>query len=546
MLGAKTFMAESPWAKDIAVALNFEAIGTTGASILNYVGPDSGTLTESMLSSLPHPLTSSFMSSLGLGNDTVQYVSQGAAGFEFVIFGGVQSYHSALDSVQRIDQGSLQNSGSNLLAVTRKLGNSDLTINPAGSQIFFNVVRDQQVKYPVGWALPFAIVSLILLAGVLVVGFGRHRLSAGRIALGSVVFLGGVVGSAALVTLAEWGLRQVNPNYQVFMGGSGYHDGLLLLIYVGIATVVVLALHSWTRHRINAVNLAGGAMIWWGLLTLVTSALFPVASYLFVWPLLGASLALGLMLLSPPQSDHNGITWQRLVAPIVAFLPTVLLLAPVVVWGHAVVSYVELPTRLPLGAVPILFVVLGLGLVLPLLPLPEIEWRWALPAAAAVVTVTIAIIAGALSGFGPSQPRPDYVAYVLNADTGQASWVSVGTRTDEWTAQFFRNGSQQTQYVPLPSELPDMKFTALEAPAPLVDLTGPQLTLINTTTNSSGRILQLHLTSPSEAPNAQIVIESDSAITRLSIAGKPADLGSVADARTKLTLQYYGMPVRRH
>ena len=542
MLGAKTFMAEHPWARDVGVALNFEAIGTSGASMLSYVGPDSGELTGSVLSALPHPLTSSFMSSLGLGNDTVQYVSQGAAGYEFVIFGGVQAYHSALDNVPRIDEGSLQDNGSNLLAVTRRLGTMDLATIHSGEQVYFNAFRDTEVRYPASWAIPLALLSAVLLAGVLVLGFRRHRLAAGRVALGGIVFVTGVVGSAVLVTFAEWGLRKVNPNYQVFMGGSGYHDGWLVVTYAGLALLAMLALHAWTRGRIGAVNLAVGAMIWWALLLLATSVLFPAVSYVFTWPLLGATLALGLMLTTKDPAGGERITWQPAVAAMVALLPAILLLAPLVIWGHAVVSYVELPTRLPLAALPILFVSLGLGLGLPFLPLPEVKWRWALPTVALAGTVAAAVVAIALSGFSASQPRPDYVAYILDADSGQARWVSVGTRTDAWTAQFLRNGSQRTQFAPLPSELPDMTFAALEAPAPVVDLPLPQLALTGMTTNGVERTLRLHLSSPRHAPNVQIVIESDTAITQLSIGGKPAGLGNAAAPRTTLTLQYYGLP----
>ncbi len=540
MLGSKTFMAQNPLASDIGVALNFEAIGTTGASILNYVAPDSGQLTQTVLDALPHPLASSAMSGLGIGNDILQYTSHGAAGYEFSIFGGVQAYHSQLDSVARVDPRSVQDNGSNLLAVTRRLGNLDLTTNSSGDRIFFNLARDHAVFYPIGWALPLSLLSLLLVAGLLVVGLRRRDLTYRGVALGVAVFLGGVLGVVLLVTLVEWGLSQLNPNYQVFMGGSGYHDGLLLLTYAGLAALVALLLHAWTRARVGTLNLAAGAMSLWAVLGVVVSLLYPAASFLFVWPLLGAAAALSLMYVARARDGNAGFSWWRTAAAVVALVPAVLLLAPVVIWSHALVAYVELPTRLPLAATSALFVVLGLTLVLPFLPLPEVKWRWAFPAMTAVVTVGLAVVALAVSGFSASQPRPDYVAYVLNADTGTARWISVGTRTDAWTEQFFADGSEKTEYVPLPSELPDTKFAALQAPAPLADLPAPQLTLTDTSTEGSARVLRLHFVSPRGAPNVQFAIEGDSAITRLSINGNDADLG--AATKSQLTVQYYGLP----
>ena len=541
MLGAKAFMAEHPWAADVRVAINFEAIGTRGASMMNYVGPDSGELTSPVLKSLPHPLVSSFMSSLGLGNDTVQYVAHGAAGYEFVIFGGVQSYHSQLDSVSRVDTGGIQQNGDNLLALARTLGERDLTTNPSGEQVFFNVTRGNAVHYPAGWALPLALVPVLLFAALMGVGLRRRNVTVGAMLLGSTSFVGGVVVAVVLVTLTEWMLSRIVPNFGVFMGGSGYRDGLRLLAFVSLVALVMLAAHAWIRGRISALNLISGAMLVWALLAVATSILFTPVSYLFTFPLLGAVLAFGLLLLTgaqPARADD----WRSLLAVTVALIPAVLLLAPVVIWGHAVITYVELPTRLPLAAVPVLFVALGLGLVVAFLPLPNRTWRWTAPGAAGLVTVGFLIAAIAFSGFGTSQPRPDSVAYVLDADIGQAQWVSVGSGTDAWTRQFFVNGSHSTTFAPLPSELPDMKLAARAADAPLVDLPAPVVTQTSNTARGSERTLTFHVTSPRHAPNMQLVLRSDSGIAGLSIDGKQARIGGGTGSGEPLTMQYYAVP----
>ena len=541
MLGAKAFMAEHLWARDVRVAINFEAIGTRGASMMNYVGPDSGQLTSSLLRALPHPLVSSFMSSLGLGNDTVQYVAQGAAGYEFVIFGGVQSYHSQLDSIARIDTGSIQQNGDNLLALSRSLGDRDLTTNPPGEQVFFNVTRDHALHYPATWSLPLALVPVLLFAVLMGVGLRRRKLMPGRVAIGSATFLGAVILSAILVTLVELALTRFVPNFAVFMGGSGYRDGLRLLAFVSLVALVMLAFHAWMSRRTTALNFMAGAMLIWALLAVATSILFTPVSYLFSFPLLGAVLAFGILLLMdarPARVDD----WRSLLASAVVLIPTVLLLAPVVIWGHAVVSYVELPTRLPLAAVSVLFVALGLGLVLPFLPLPDLAWRWTAPAAVGIATVGFLVASIVLSGFGIGHPRPDSVAYVLDADTGQARWVSAGTGTDEWTRQFFVNGSRSTTFVPLPSELPDMKLSALETTAPLVDLPTPVVAQTGSTANGTERTLTFHVTSPRHAPNMQLVLRSDSGISGLSIDGKQASIGGGTGSGEPLTMQYYAVP----
>ena len=55
LLGASAFMAEHPWAKDVRVAVNFEARGNAGASQMFETSAQNGRLIELYANALPHP-----------------------------------------------------------------------------------------------------------------------------------------------------------------------------------------------------------------------------------------------------------------------------------------------------------------------------------------------------------------------------------------------------------------------------------------------------------------------------------------------------------
>src|SRR5512132_3366784 len=59
--------------------------------------------------------------------------------------------------------------------------------------------------------------------------------------------------------------------------------------------------------------------------------------------------------------------------------------------------------------------------------------RWTVPVALVVLAAVFLGTELATTRFDADKPLPDFVQYTLNADTGQASWLSAGERPDAWT-----------------------------------------------------------------------------------------------------------------
>src|SRR5437667_376959 len=122
LLGAAAFVREHPWAKDVAVVLNFEARGTSGRSFMFETG--AGNLDAARaLRSAGNATAGSVYATIyrALPNDTdlseLAVLDHPALNFAFA--DGVERYHTSRDDVAHLNPGSLQHHGSQMLAMAR-------------------------------------------------------------------------------------------------------------------------------------------------------------------------------------------------------------------------------------------------------------------------------------------------------------------------------------------------------------------------------------------------------------------------------------------
>src|SRR5262249_34781673 len=96
LLGAKAFASEHPWAKDVGLALNFEARGTTGPSIMFEASNNNGWLIDGLNKAAPYPVSNSLAYEVYrlLPNDTdlTVFKQAGWAGLNFAYIDGVTHY----------------------------------------------------------------------------------------------------------------------------------------------------------------------------------------------------------------------------------------------------------------------------------------------------------------------------------------------------------------------------------------------------------------------------------------------------------------------
>lgn len=295
-------------------------------------------------------------------------MDRGSTGLDFLSLGDIPAYHTMRDNVQLIDPRGIQHEGSYALSLVRHFGSMDLSqVSRAPDEVFFNILPGVVVHYSSTWAVPLTVLVVLLLLGVLALGFRRKRPTIGGFALSILVSLGSLIGTLILLMLAWAALKAVNPNYQVSMYGGYYSTDLVLLGLAALVIAAMSALFLWLRRRMRLDNLAAGAMVWWAILMVLSSLYFPGGSYVFTWPLLFSVLALGwLFLMKEPAARP----WLCAAILSVAAVPAMVLLIPAIMLFLApVMSEYGAVSGAPITALPVVFVALLMGLFIPQLAL---------------------------------------------------------------------------------------------------------------------------------------------------------------------------------
>ncbi|GAB1514036.1 M20/M25/M40 family metallo-hydrolase [Actinophytocola sp. KF-1] len=469
LLGAEAFLREHPLGRRGGVVLNFEARGVSGPSLMFETSRDNARLVDLFNDTVPHPRGDSSMVEVYrvLPNDTdfSLFADAGFSGLNFAYIEGAARYHTAGDSIANLDQGSLQHHGENMLALARALGDTDLRTLAADHDDTYFDVLGMKISYSNGMVWPLAVVALLLVALLTWLARRRGLTTVGRVAVGAASALVPLVVAFGLGQLVWTALTWVRPSYDV--AGGLLHRPVAFNVAVIVAAVAaLLAWYLLLRRRLGAVALVIGGLAWHVLLGVVCAAYAPGASFLFTAPALMATLgAIVALLVERP-------------------LWSVVALAVGLVVGSALLPYFAYmvfgAVGLSLAAVGAVFTVLFALLLLPAVDLlsPEAQPRRravAIPATALLASVALVAAGLAVDGPDAAHPAPTHLAYVLNADTGKASWVSADTSPSEWTSEHV--DSQNTGALPPGYQ----RGTLWTGPAPAIEATGPEVTAVSKT-----------------------------------------------------------------
>ena len=183
LLGARAFVEQHPWAKNVGTVLNFDARGNSGPVIMFETSPQNGALIREFASAAPYPVATSFSSDVYriLPNNTDFTVFQNAhlSGLNFANINGFINYHTQLDSVENIDARTVQHQGAYALALLRRFGNLRLPIPAERNAVYFNTIGSILIHYPTSLSIIWGLLTALLFVAVMIAGFrfGRLRVS---------------------------------------------------------------------------------------------------------------------------------------------------------------------------------------------------------------------------------------------------------------------------------------------------------------------------------------------------------------------------------
>ncbi len=183
--GARLFVNNHPWAKNVGIALNFEARGSGGPSnmIVETNGGNKNLIKAFMEADVKFPVASSLMYSIYkmLPNDTDSTVLREGAdidGFFFAFIDDHYDYHTANDTYDNLDVNTLQHQGEYLLPLVHYFGDSDLNqLKSLDDHVYINLPFFKMVSYPFTWVFPMLLVAIVLFIGLIIYGLRKRVLT---------------------------------------------------------------------------------------------------------------------------------------------------------------------------------------------------------------------------------------------------------------------------------------------------------------------------------------------------------------------------------
>jgi hypothetical protein len=511
LLGATAFVDEHPWAKEVGLVLNFEARGTSGPSLMFETSSDNGWLIKEFAKAAPYPVATSLSHEIYkmLPNDTdfTKFRGAGLAGFNFAYINGYAYYHTALDSIENIDERSLQHHGSYMLALTRHFANVGVENSKERDVVYFNAIGSILVIYSHQWAVLSATFVVLVMLGVGIFGLRNGQLTFSGITVGLVVFLATIITTSIVITLLWWCIQALHGEYKWIRSGDTYNSNWYMLSFVLTAAAITSAVYAYFRKKWSMQDLAIGVLMWWMLAMVLTSLYLPGSGYLFTWPLLSSSVGLGVLVAFRDQRPGS----VKLLA-VLAFsaIPGIILLTPIIY-----LLFISLTLSLS-GAVMVI-VVLLLGLLIPYFNLMTTPSKWLLPRVAALGSIGFLMVGSLTAGFDNNHRKPNSIFYGLNADTGEAIWASIDEEPDEWTAQFL---SANPEKGALTEYFPSIAKEFLGSRAQIAPLAAPSIVLLADEAHNGVRTLRMRITSPRQAPLISVYVNASAEILEAVINGK--------------------------
>lgn len=430
--GASLFVNEHPWAKDVALALNFEARGSGGPSnmIVETNGGNANLIKSFMEADVTYPVATSLMYSIykKLPNDTDSTILREDGdidGFFFAFIDDHYDYHTINDTAENLDRNSLEHQGSYLMPLLTYYANADLsTVKASEDYVYFDIAVAKFVAYPFSWVWPMLILAIVLFVVLLVYGQRKKRLDKKAIGKGFGAFmLSLILGGGAMYLLWEL-IKLLYPSYNDILPVFIYNGHWYIIAFVFLGLSLCFGIyHKMVKPEDTASSLVAPLTIWLLINTALAAELQGAA--FFIIPVYFGLLALFLLI----RQRNPSMTLLVLLSA-----PAIFIFAPLVQF-------------FPVGLGPnmlytsVIFLVLLFGLLLPVFGF--FRNKKAIGILSLLTAIVFLGIAHVKSGASPERQQPNSLLYYHNADTNKAFWVTYNKEIDDWTRGYLGDSPEQ-------------------------------------------------------------------------------------------------------
>ena len=160
LLGARVFVGQHPWAKDVRVAVNVDNRGTSGPSLMYETGDANAWAMRLYARHAARPTTNSILyfayKNLPADTDFTVFKAAGYQGLNFAAIGDPVEYHTPLDNFGNANSSTLQHHGDNALSSVQAFAETRLADPPKNAAVYFDLFQRGLLSWSMGTSLQLA------------------------------------------------------------------------------------------------------------------------------------------------------------------------------------------------------------------------------------------------------------------------------------------------------------------------------------------------------------------------------------------------------
>ena len=419
--GAALFVTEHPWAKEVGLAINFEARGSSGPGyMLMEVTKGNAKMIEGFIKAgVSYPVGNSLMYSIYkmLPNDTDLTVFReegGIQGFNFAFIDNHFNYHTQQDTYEHLSPKTLAHQGTNLVPLLQYFCNADLEdLISTEDKVYFNAPFGFW-SYPFSWILPMLVLSAALFIYITYSGIKKNLFTLKGISQGFIPFLSACIG-AGLLTFFGWKLvTNFYSSYSDILQGFTYNGHAYIGAFVSLTMALCFLIYRYKKSGNPEMEKMLAPIFVWILLNGFIAFKLKGAGF-FIIPVFAGLLMLGNYVRT---GKSNGILNTVLAIPALVILAPFIKMFPVGL-GLKILFASSILT------------VLCFSLLLPVLGSFSRKDIWA--AMFLLLGVGLFVKAHLTSGYQKGEAKPNSLVYIFNKGNNKAYWATYDRNLDDWT-----------------------------------------------------------------------------------------------------------------
>jgi Peptidase family M28 len=478
--GATLFVTQHKLVKEIGLAINFEARGTSGPSyMLMETNKGNAKMVEAFSNAnVKYPVSNSLMYSIYkmLPNDTDLTIFRENGkiqGFNFAFIDSHYNYHTVQDNYQNLDPNTLAHQGTYLMPLLNYFSKANLSnLNSSDDKVYFSIPF-KFVSYSFSWIIPMLLIAFGLFGLFVFIGLARRTLQMSEIGKGFLNLFGSLI-VAGLITYGGWKLLlMVYPQYNDILHGFTYNGHDYIYAFVSLTMAICFLFYKKEDKRNPEMSQLIAPLFIWLLLNSAIAIYLKGAGF-FIIPVLASIIMLGYYVITQKSSK----VFNNILA-----LPSLIILVPLI-------QMFPVGLGLKILFVSALLTVLCFGLLLPVFGSFTHKKNWA--TVFFLLSMGLFIKAHLSSEYTTNKAKPNSLLYVLNGDTNKAHWVTYDKNLDQWTKKYLGNNPQNASKLnknKLYSKY-GSQYTFMNT-APLMNIARPNIEFVKDSTSGSNRYLKI-------------------------------------------------------